>query len=573
MPGSGLGGFVEGLWGSVAATRAENYARERDQDEREAKALALLADADDDEIKAAAIAGILERANPKSKAKGLRGFFGEMEANPAIGRIQALLNTPVQKTTTTPGLPSRGIPASVGMTAIPKPPPSMGGAAMSSGSLVTGTPPPAPAGPPAPPQSAFTERRGTPEVGRVDTEMVQREPFLSREERLRRDTIAREQAEVEGEVAGYVAAGMSRPEALDLVKSNRMRRGAGYGGVREGNVHQNAAGEWVQDLYDPAGNVVAQIPALDPKQARRGGTVRYGTAVEERAKRMYNKTYAELDNVEAEAVYQQLRKENPEAAAEIAHARGRATGDEQIATKFNTPLSPDEAAQQGVAVGTTPAQMVGQTPQTTAMQDLRRNSAMLKELLPNVKETIRAALPSQQEIFGNLTPGLVMKARRLDPRYRNQIAAMESAVNLLVNNIARVVGGAKGAQSEKDAMRAEAAITNLKEGWITGDTAESAEARIDEAMAAIDAVMATLPAEIAPTATPGVAPKPGQAAQPAPNAAAPASGGVPGGGVRQPGQWFTDTRGTFIVKDPPYLPDGRLNVRRPKPGEKPPAQK
>lgn len=389
---------------------------------------------------------------------------------------------------------------------------------MSSGSMVAGAPPPQPEGPPRP---AFTEQRATPEVGRVDTVSTPRQAFLDPDERLRKNTIAREEAEIDGMTAAMRRANIPEDQIQQAIRAHvggRYGAGVGAGGsVKEGNVHQNDQGEWVQDLYDASGNVVKQIPAMNPRQTR-AGAVNYSTAVQDVTRRLFAPlTYGELDQDQAERVYQTLRKEKPEAAADLAHARGRATGDESIATKFNTPISPDDAAQQGVAMGTTMAQVAGQTPQTPAMQDVRRNSAVLKELLPSVKATIRAALPSSNETFGNLTPGLIMKARRLDPNYRNQIAAMESAVNLLVNNIARVVGGAKGAQSEKDAVRAEAAITNLKEGWISGDTAESAEARIDEAMSAIDAVLASLPPEMAPTQTPGVAPKPGQAAQPGSN--------------------------------------------------------
>lgn len=535
MP-SGFGGLAEGLWGSVQNTRAENAALEAASREREAKVYAVLAESDDPEIRNMAVAGMLEMGNPRSRAKGMRGFLGEMEQSETLPKIRALLNTPIVKQKITPGLPSRGLDPNVAAGAAPGPvaPRAPGAAAMPSGSMVTGTAPPATtpgAPPPTTGQSPFTVSRATPAVGRVDQVSEPRQVFLDPDEKMRRTTLAREDAEIQARVDAMRKVGI--PEA-EIQQAIRAYVGGRYGAGRFSGLQKQAV-----EITQPDGTTLTTFAVFNPndggfydpdtqqrlenaRPVSRDTRISYGVANESAAKAVFGKSFHELTQAQQNEI---VTKHAPAFARGMNYERGRGSGDAQIETKFNTPLSPDEAAQQGVAIGTTPAQMTGQTPQTSQHEELRRNSAMLKEMLPNVKLAIREAFPSKTELFGNIAPGVVMRARRLDPSKREAIAKMESAVNLLVNNIARVVGGAKGAQSEKDAMRAEAAIANLKEGWIQGDTAESAEARIDEAMAAIDAVVASLPPEIVPTQVPGTAPSPGKAAVPGSNpapAAAPA---------------------------------------------------
>ena len=348
MPGSGLGGLAEGLWGYVDHERQLSQERENTAAQKEAQLYSLLAEHGTEEFASMGLAGLAEMANPKRKAKGMRGFFGEMEASQTLPRIRELMATPQQRAVTTPGLPSKGIPADIAMRGVPQPPPSGAGL----GGVVQ--PPPAPmqagglpevlpqsqlgrGGPPPAPGDAFREMRGTPDVGRVDQVEGPRQVLMRPEDRISRDTKARERAEVEGEVEGYVAAGMDRTQALELVKQSRIRRGVGAAGmsVREGNVHQDPSGQWVQDLYDASGRVVSTIPALDPRETRPGAP-NYSTAMNDTAGRLFGKPYGSLSAEEKQTTYDTWRKDNPEAVGEVATARTTAKAEAEAKAPLST---------------------------------------------------------------------------------------------------------------------------------------------------------------------------------------------------------------------------------------------
>lgn len=191
--------------------------------------------------------------------------------------------------------------------------------------------------------------------------------------------------------------------------------------------------------------------------------------------------------------------------------------------KMNAPADLSTAQRTGVAVGTTANDVLGQAVPTKEQNEIRTAATQLTEQLNNIKTNLLTVLPSDKDLIGGLLPGAVLEVRKRDPRYRAQVAQLDSAMQLLVNNVARVVAGAKGAQSEKDAQRAEAAVLSLNQGWTKGDTRESAEARINETLKAIETVLATVPGKpVVDKPTTPVAAKPA-AAKPAGTA-----GAVPG---------------------------------------------
>lgn len=125
-------GWFDGL---MSGFQHRHYALEAQQlrdaelrNEREARIFDRLLSSPDDEIKSLAAAGLISSAqNPKRKG-GFRGWLGEMETNPLVGQIQALIGT--KKATTIPGIPSTQM--SGGM--LPATPASAHAAALPAGS-------------------------------------------------------------------------------------------------------------------------------------------------------------------------------------------------------------------------------------------------------------------------------------------------------------------------------------------------------------------------------------------------------------------------------------------------------
>lgn len=519
MP-SGFGALTEGLYQSIAEGREEQRRREETAAERESKILTLLAESDDPEIRSMAVTGMLEMANPKRKAKGLRGFLGEMEASQTLPRIRQLLQTPVETEVRKPGLPSRGVPVATAMrgpAALPsRPPGAPGSAAMPSQSPVDpraqggpALPSVLPANqlargpqPPPAPGPAFSEQRGTPTV--TTRELRPRQVFLPPDERLRRDTIAREQAEIEGRVAGDIAAGFTREQSLAMLRAERERLGRGgrlSGFQRQAVEVPDGRGGMLQTFavfnpndgrfYDPD----TQEPILDARPVSRETRIGYGVEADRAAQAEFGRPYSQLTQEEKAYV---LNVVVPRVAKQVSYARGSGTGTARIETDLNMPISIDDAAQLQQPVGTTKAALAGQVPQTPAQQELRQTMAALTPQLEAIRTQLRAVLPSKDSL-GGMLPGAYIGARQVSPEYRVEMAKLRSAVDIAVNNVARILGGQRGAQTEKDAERAYNSLLNLQ-GALTADTVEAAEARLQETLDAMGRVTAALPPPM--TATP-----------------------------------------------------------------------
>lgn len=166
---------------------------------------------------------------------------------------------------------------------------------------------------------------------------------------------------------------------------------------------------------------------------------------------------------------------------------------------FNAPLTPTQAQTANLPVGTTGPQVAGQSILKDAEVEQRRSTESLKTTLADIRDRLVPAALPKADSLGGLAPGAAFALRRRSPEFRDQIAALESAVNNVVNVAARTVAGQRGAQTEKDAARAEAAIVALKDAVLTGDTVESATVRINESLKIIDEVLSKLPQQAVPT--------------------------------------------------------------------------
>ena len=265
MAGSGLGGLAEGLWGYVDRERQLSQERENTAAQKEAQLYSLLAEHGTDEFASMGLAGLAEMANPKRKAKGMRGFFGEMEASQTLPRIRELMATPQQRAVTTPGLPSKGIPvqAAMGM------PPAPTGGQGRVDAAMAGQPPPGPM-PMQTPGQAFTEQRGTPQVGRVDQVSGPRQVLMGTRERQIADTRRAMQA------AGIPEAEIQRAIVADVGGRYALYGPGGVsgGGVARADIIPDEASPtgFSRPLYDKrTGQVVGSLPAMDPRKTGAAG--------------------------------------------------------------------------------------------------------------------------------------------------------------------------------------------------------------------------------------------------------------------------------------------------------------
>lgn len=219
---------------------------------------------------------------------------------------------------------------------------------------------------------------------------------------------------------------------------------------------------------------------------------RYGVDREALAKSLFSKPFDQLTQQEAEIV---IREEQQMLQAE---SQARGTGTAQA--RFEAPVDIPTAQSTGVPVGTRASQVAGQAVPTTQQTDRRKSVEEMQENLTFIRDNLLGVLPKDTEL-GGLAPGAVYTVRRRLPRYRAEIAKLESAINNVVNVMARSVGEQRGTQTERDALRAEAAIAQIRDALLTGDTQESATARINESLRVLDGILGRLPA--APVARPG----------------------------------------------------------------------
>lgn len=197
----------------------------------------------------------------------------------------------------------------------------------------------------------------------------------------------------------------------------------------------------------------------------------------------------------------------PEQAQEIVKKETALLGSQSYArtaggnqADFDAPLTPKDAQATNLPVGTTGGQVKGQEVLKDAEIQQRRSTESLRTTLVDIRDRLVPAALPKKDSLGGLAPGAAYALRRRSKEGREPIAALESAVNNIVNVVARTVAEQRGTQTESDAKRAEAAIASLRDAIISGDTTESATVRINETLKIIDNVLQRLPAPPKPTA-------------------------------------------------------------------------
>lgn len=103
--------FFTSFAGEIGRSLGEHRKQEADRAERQATLenaiLQHLSTSTDPEIASRAVAGLLNQANPRSRrAKGLRGFLGETEGNPALPSLRAFIEAGQQAPEPNPPTPA-----------------------------------------------------------------------------------------------------------------------------------------------------------------------------------------------------------------------------------------------------------------------------------------------------------------------------------------------------------------------------------------------------------------------------------------------------------------------------------
>lgn len=326
--------------------------------------------------------------------------------------------------------------------------------------------------------------------------------------------------------------GLTDAEARRYILTGDFPSATSAAAMRPQSVRGMINGEPAFGIFDPTTKSY-----LDPEtgQPLKGftpltsaATQQFGVDRESLAKAVFDKPFRELTSQEASIV---LREEKDMLQKE---ASSRALGTGQ--GRFQAPIDVKTAQETGLPTGISSAQVAGQVVPTMQQIDRSRSVMQLQEGLTDIRDRLLVALPKEKEL-GGLAPGVAFALRRRLPQYRNDIAKLESAINNVVNVMARSVGEQRGTQTERDALRAEAAIAQIRDAVFTGDTQESATARINESLGVLSRILTQLPKTPTPTGAPGAATTtPGASGAPAAGTPPPRRKLVPlpGGGWGEP---------------------------------------
>lgn len=533
-----LPGLLSGFAGRKAEIESQNLAEAQASQQRESKVFEALVNSPDPEIQSMAVAGLLHSAQPNQRKSGLRGWLGEMQQSPFLPQIQSLIQQP---TTTTE--PVMGLPSAQTSGFISEPPGQQSSLAQPESSPTeVGAPPPRQVETQLSTQPVAAPLLGTKTVQRP------RQVFRTPEQTAVGTARGKAQGDVEGDIAGYEAMGMSRPDALAQVRAERLRKTQGTGVQSVSGEAPDPTGKMSPTFgvfdKDPASPTYGQylnpstkapIPGFRPHSA--GANYRYGQNREAISREVYGKNFADLAPEEVSDV---LKREQT-----LVKTTATSRTEGSNAAVMTKPIGVSEAQRTNTIVGTTPADYAGQPVASTQEQDQRRGVESVNQQLDHIK-TLLGALPKQTDL-GGLAPGASLALRRRQPSTRAQVAALEAAIDNVVNVLARTVGQQRGAQTEQDATRAYNTVVSMKARLLdplAGDTQESAAARIDETQQYLRTVLAALPGT--PTPQPK---KPG------------AGGAGVGIGVPPPGvaaspsmpTAYKDAQGVWRIKAPAAL--------------------
>lgn len=319
----------------------------------------------------------------------------------------------------------------------------------------------------------------------------------------------------------FAVAGIRMPSSL----TGRPQSVAGEATGPDGKVYQTYAIFNGRQYIDP--DTGAPIPDFRPRATT--GSRSLGTALEAAAQELYNRPASQLTGEELTKAQERANLNAGNRTTATTTARVTATNQGVL----DKPADFSTSRESNVPVGTTPREAMGQQVPTQEQVDRLRGLMDIKtnieELLApdDTGQSLLSVLPSKEGLEG-LAPGAAYRLRKVQPAYRERVAKLEARVNSLVNVLARTVAEARGTQTEQDAERAYKAIVDLQGRIFSGDTQESAEARVKETLRLLDTLMKSAPKPVTPDAS--------QRRSPNPTKPAPATGAT--GAVMRDGHLF-----------------------------------
>lgn len=492
-------GWMEGLLGGFSDRKSEietqNLEEARQANERESGIYKALLSSPDPEIQAMAATGLLDSAKPRTRKGGLRGWMGEMSANPTFSKLQELINTPVETPGQVEQLPHTNYPM------IATPPPGLGEAP-------AGTPAKSltePGAPPAPHVPAAMEQV----PGRVATPPTSspRKIFASPEDLAIQGARGKAMGDVEGDIAGYVAAGMTRADATAQVRAERLRAGSA--------AHpQSIAGEIVgpDRTVKPAFGVFSNGQYHDPntglllqgfRPRTTTGSTSMGADREAIARELFGMPFAQLNQTQQGTV-------NTTAIGrtrDIAFQRGMGTGQAKIATELATPVGPSAARLYNVSPTTTLEELRN----VVGLSDEQKSRVYAASQLDVMIDDIDALLP---DVFPNVPEGWkgsIKSALSLGIQKFTgdaDLAALDAAINGALAQVAQMTGQPGSRLSDKDLLLAKGLLANLTPSLFGGDTLNTARARVGVIKQLLEKAKGSIPS------TPQVGAKPPIVVQP-----------------------------------------------------------
>jgi hypothetical protein len=480
-------GVFEGLLGGFLGRKGEieqqNLAEAQRASQREQAIFGALVNADDPEVRALAISGLLDSAQPRKKKGGLRGWLGEMESSPYLPQIQSLIHTPVteQGTFQLPGEaeglagPPPGL-STVKPTIVQTPNPSAP-AAQPTTSLVEQSvqPPPAPQTYVQPPPTPYSVSHP-------------RQVFMGPLERFQQEAVAKAGADVEGAVTALMRLGLPRDKAIEQVRQEQLRKTAGISG------QTYAEGEITPDPLSPTGYSQTLYLRSDPKQTytipampKTALSSRAVNSTEAVAHELFGKPDEDPRSVMARLTPEEMAQVNKTVNERSVTQAGQTTAAREAASNLAFTqkwLTAEQAGNLGVPIGSSLSDLQGFSPLT---EDQRKRKDAVIALAPQVtaiEDLIRKVIPAGMNAV-QASAVIASKRLRRDPDY----ARLEGEINRAVGNIARVLAAENGRLTQPDVERASKSLADLQ-GWT--DTQESALARLQDVSGAMDRILADL---------------------------------------------------------------------------------
>lgn len=501
-----FGGLLGGFSDRRTEVERQNIREAELSNDREGRIYETLLSSPDPEIQAMAATGLLESAQPRKKKGGIRGWLGEVSANPTFGKLKSLIGTPVQTNAGETELPSPAHTDYSGSNTGQITTPSDASAPMGTAAHSL-TEPNAPAG--NKPQ-AISASVGTPPT------FGPRKVFASEEDRAVAASRGKARGDTEGAVEGYVATDMSRPAALQQVQNERLRSANGATGM------QSISGEIVgpDGRTTPAFGILNKTRGvyLDPntRQPIQGfrprtstGSTSYGADRNAVSMELFGVSPSQLTSTQMATLNSTVQSR----VQTTAYNRGVGTGRAKIETELASPIGPSAAKIYNVSPTTT----LGELSNTLTLDDTQKQRlyaiGQMDVALNHIEQGILDVFPQVPEGFGGvLKTAFSLGVQKLAGD--GDLAALDAAIESSLAQVAQFSGQPGSRLSDNDIKMARATLATLKPSIFNGDTINTAQARLNVIKELFDKARASVPGQpAAGTAAIGTRPPAGGNAQ------------------------------------------------------------